>query len=198
MKSFKTDQDLVDSVLMNLKERVSFLRRSGGRRRVIRRKFSIAVWNMISQSRSSLTSIPISRSRDPGAGKNVAEYFMASATLRIYDPSKRLISCGSISRRRVARSHSFEDTVAGKWSRERQATSFPAFSKVQDGKIRSGLLLDDGHSISIRVSLKIADTEVSDLRGRTRFPRWMPGSGDVLEAGEPRCAGNDLDLRSST
>jgi signal transduction histidine kinase len=174
MTSFKTDQDIVNSVLMNLKERGCIL--SSGEAEIIidvvrEEVLHRYVGHMIGQVEAILDISPHLPDQEilELVAKNVAEYFKAkAATLRIYDPSKgALISYGSYPRLPESRQEAipFEDTVAGEVIRTRQSYFVPNILdeeryKDKDKIRRQGFYSMMAIPISIpRFSLKDVDTE---------------------------------------
>jgi GAF domain-containing protein len=174
MKSFKIDQDLVDSILTNLKERGCIL--SSGevetvidviREEVLHRY----VEHLITQVEVILDINPHLPDQEilELVAKNVVEYFQAkAATLRIYDPSKgALISYGSYPRLPESRQEiiPFEDTVAGEVVRTRQSYFVPNILEEERYKDKEKIRRQGFYSmmaipISIpRFSLKDVDTE---------------------------------------
>jgi GAF domain-containing protein len=174
MKSFKIDQDLVDSVLLALKERGCILSSKDVevvidviRDEVLQRY----VEHLIGQVEAILDINPHLPDQEilEQVAENVGKYFQAkAATLRIYDPSKEaLISYGSYPRLSEGREEAipFEDTVAGEVIRSRQSYFVPNLLEEERYKDKNKIRRQDFYSmmaipISIpRFSLKDVDTE---------------------------------------
>jgi signal transduction histidine kinase len=174
MTSFKPDQDLLETVLMTLKERGCIL--SPGEAEIVidviqEEVLHRYVDHMISQVEAILDIKPHLPDQEilELVAKNVVEYFLAkAATVRIYDPSKGvLISYGSYPRLSEDRQEviPFEDTVAGEVIRSRQSYFVPNILeeeryKDKDKIRRQGFYSMMAIPVSIpRFSLKDVDTE---------------------------------------
>jgi signal transduction histidine kinase len=176
MDHFKIDQELLESIMADLKEKgcaLSFEEVTRVVGLITEEVIYRYVDRLISQAETILEINPTLREKEilEAVAKNVVEYLGAeAASLRIYDPGREgMVSFGSYPDRAEGREETvpFEDTIAGEVVKTHRAYFVPNILKEEKYKDKEKVQKYGIHSmlavpISIpRFSLKDVDTEGS-------------------------------------